>query len=81
MIARFGIIRQVVEIERKLADTKFGQYGCIYFKKDIPQGDRLTITNAMSPSTLEQFTMGPLVDMDYWRKLKATMNLKRGPCK
>ncbi|KAF4633803.1 hypothetical protein G7Y89_g4304 [Cudoniella acicularis] len=41
MIARFGIIRQVVEIERKLTDTKFKHCGCIYFKEDIPQGDCL----------------------------------------
>jgi hypothetical protein len=24
--------------------------------------------------------MGPLVDMDYWRKLKASMDLNRGSC-
>ena len=81
MIARFGIIRQVVEIERKLTDTKFKQCGCIYFKEDIPQGDRLVTTSTISPSTLERFTMGPLVDMDHWRKVKASMDLNRGPCK
>lgn len=81
MIARFGIIRQVVEIERKLADTKFRHCGCIYFKDDISRGHRLEITGTTSPSTLERFTMGPLVDMDYWRKVKASMDLSRGPCK
>ena len=35
MVARFGIIRQVVEIERKLIDTKFKLCGCIYFKEDV----------------------------------------------
>ena len=81
MLARFGIIRQVVEIERKLVDTKFRHCGCIYFKKDISQGERLAIISTVSPSTLERFMMGPLMDMDQWRKAKASMDLNRGPCK
>ncbi|KAH9212626.1 kinase-like domain-containing protein [Leptodontidium sp. 2 PMI_412] len=79
IIARFGIIRQVVEIERKLADTTFKHCGCIYFKADVPHGDRLITSRTTSPSILERFRMGPLVDMDHWRKEKATMNLNRGP--
>ncbi len=80
MIARFGIIRKVVEMEHKLTGTKFKHCGCIYFKEDIPQGEQLVITSTISPSSLERFTMGPLVDMDYWRKLKASMDLNRGSC-
>lgn len=81
MIARFGITRQVVEIDRKLADTKLKHCGCIYFKEDIPQGDCLVTTSAIPTSTLERFRMGPLVDMDHWQKVKASMDLNRGPCK
>jgi len=81
MIARFGIIRQVVEIERKLTDTKIKHCGCIYFKEDIPRGEPLATASTVSPSTLDRFTMGPLVDMDHWRKKKASMVLNRGPCK
>ena len=81
MIARFGIIRQVVEIERKLTDTNFKLSGCIYFKEDVPEGERLVIESTISPLALERFTIGPLVDMDYWRKEKASMDLNRGPCK
>ncbi|KAG4435755.1 hypothetical protein IFR05_008769 [Cadophora sp. M221] len=79
MIARFGIIRQVVEIERKLTDTNFKHCGCIYFEADVPHGERLITTRTTSPSTLERFRMGPLVSMDHWRKEKATMDLNRGP--
>lgn len=81
MIARFGIIRQVVKIERKLADTKLKHCGCIYFKEDIPHGDGLVTTSTISVSTLERFRIGPLVDMDHWQKVKASMDLNRGPCK
>lgn len=81
MVARFGIIRQVVDIERKLTDTKFKLCGCIYFKEDLPQGERLVISSTILPSTQERFTIGPLVDMDHWQKVKASMDLNRGPCK
>ena len=81
MVARFGIVRQVVEIERKLTDTNFKHSGCIYFKADVPHGDRLITTTSTSPSALERFRMGPLVNMDHWQKEKATMDLNRGPCK
>ncbi|RFU31022.1 hypothetical protein B7463_g5319, partial [Scytalidium lignicola] len=79
IIARFGIIWQVVEMERKLTDTKFKYCGSIYFKEDMPHGYRLVITSTVSPSILEQFTIGPLVHMDHWRKVKASMDLNRGP--
>lgn len=83
MVARFEIIRQVVKIERKLTDTKFKHSGCIYFKKDLPQGEPLamTTTSSLSPSTLKRFTMGPLVDVDCWQNEKTGMDLNRGPCK
>ena len=81
MVARFGIIRQVVEIERKLAETKFQQCGCIYFKEDFPQGNTLAMVGIVSTPTLERFTVGPLVDMDHWQKVNASMALNRGPCK
>ncbi|KAF4625572.1 hypothetical protein G7Y89_g12596 [Cudoniella acicularis] len=38
---RFTIIEQVVEIERKLASTKFTKSGRVYFRKDIPNSDAL----------------------------------------
>lgn len=80
MVPRFGIVRKVVEIKRKLAETTFQQSGCIYFKEDFPQGDSLTTTNTIAPSCLERFTLGPLVDINYWEGRRASMDLDRGPC-
>ncbi|EPE32785.1 Protein kinase-like (PK-like) [Glarea lozoyensis ATCC 20868] len=79
IISRFGIIRQIVEFERRLTDTAFKQCGCIYFKADAPYGEQLATTRTAAPSSLEQFRMGPLVTMDYWQKEKATMDMNRGP--
>ncbi|KAK0110887.1 hypothetical protein ONS96_002473 [Cadophora gregata f. sp. sojae] len=79
IIARFGIIRQIVEIERRLTDIPFKDCGCIYFKADVPYGEPLQVTGMKSPSTLQQFRMGPLVAADFWEKEKATIELNRGP--
>lgn len=80
IVPRFGIIRQLVEIERKLAETKFQQSGSVYFKEDFTQGGNLLVTSTTPNIDLERFTLGPLVDVDYWQREKASMDLNRGPC-
>lgn len=77
---RFGIISQVVEIERKLTDAQLKHHGCVYFVEDFPHGERLEFVRMTSPSTLQNFRMGPFVT-DLWTKEKASMDLNRGPCK
>ncbi|KAL3420351.1 hypothetical protein PVAG01_08850 [Phlyctema vagabunda] len=76
---------QIVEMEQKLASTKFMKLGCIYFKGDIPDhlsNDPLsTVESHLQPSVLEQFTLGPLVSSGHWRDWRSVMNLHRGPCK
>ncbi|CZT13665.1 uncharacterized protein RCO7_08415 [Rhynchosporium graminicola] len=76
---RFSIIRQVVQMERKLTDASFKQCGCIYFKEDFPHGSHITMAGRESASTLERFRMGPLVTEDQWQGQKTSMDLNRGP--
>jgi hypothetical protein len=78
---RFRTIEQVVEIERKLASTKFMKSGCIYFKEDMPHGDVLVTDPSLCSSTLEPFRLGPLVEKELWCGERANMDLNRGPCK
>lgn len=80
MEPRYGIIEQIVEIERKLASTKFTKSGCIYFREDIPDGDALVTTPPLCSSVLERFVLGPLVESGQWRGERAGMNMDRGPC-
>jgi len=79
MEASYSIIEQIVEIEHKLASTKFAKSGCIYFKDDFPDGDSLLITSPLS--VLERFTLGPLVESGMWRGAKTNVDMNRGPCK
>jgi hypothetical protein len=77
---RITMIEQIVEIERKLASTKFVKSGCIYFREDIPHSDALVTNPPLSSSSLERFTLGPLVEKDLWYGGKASMDMNRGPC-
>lgn len=74
------MIEQIVEIERKLASTKFAKSGCIYFREGIPGGDALVTNPPLCSSILERFTLGPLVEKELWRGEKFSMDINRGPC-
>jgi hypothetical protein len=77
---RFTTIEQIVEIERKLASTKFVKSGCIYFREDIPNSDALVTNPPLCSSILERFTLGPLVERGLWCGEKVGMDINRGPC-
>ncbi|KAL8650303.1 MAG: hypothetical protein Q9210_003899 [Variospora velana] len=76
---RITMIEQIVEIERKLASTKFVKSGCIYFREDIPDSDALVTNPSLCSSILERFTLGPLVEKELWRGEKVSMDINRGP--
>jgi hypothetical protein len=80
MEPRYEIIEQIVEIECKLASTKFTKSGCIYFREDIPDGNAIVTTPPLCSSVLERFTLGPLVGSELWRGERAKMDMSRGPC-
>ncbi|KAH7333471.1 hypothetical protein BKA65DRAFT_553821 [Rhexocercosporidium sp. MPI-PUGE-AT-0058] len=76
---RITMIEQIVEIQRKLASTKFVKSGCIYFREDVPNGTALVTNPPLRPPILERFTLGPLVEKELWRDEKASMDMNRGP--
>ncbi|KAM5499806.1 hypothetical protein McanMca71_006150 [Microsporum canis] len=85
MKSRLEMIDQIIQIEGKLASTKFSKIGCIYFSDDFPDktpgGCILSTSSSLPSSVLERFTLGPLVSSDLWRGDRASMNLNCGPCK
>jgi hypothetical protein len=81
---RLKMISQIVEIERKLASTKFVKSGCIYFRSDISEdmsSDIALKTGVpIHSSVRERFKLGPLVSSGLWRGDRAGMDMNRGPC-
>jgi hypothetical protein len=81
---KLDIITQVVEMEKILASVSFSQHGFIYFKDDLH--DRATTNRplvtdlCLSPSLLNQFTLGPLTTAELWKDQRSSIALDRGPC-
>ncbi|KAE8409110.1 phosphotransferase enzyme family protein [Aspergillus pseudonomiae] len=77
------ILDQVVDIERRLAATKFSKFGSLYYKDDLPD-------NSDSPSPLyfdsagnevrsKMFGMGPINHRSFFDFGRGTLNIDRGP--
>ncbi|KAG4438278.1 hypothetical protein IFR05_006260 [Cadophora sp. M221] len=68
---RMLIVDKILEIEKKLASMKFAQFGCLYFREDIPNSNPLQTNPPLSSQMLNRFTMGPLVSNEFWSGEKA----------
>lgn len=90
--SQFGIIDQVVEIERKLASVSFPMQGCLYYtsnlKSKIPDAKGLDTMLSKLPGLEEEdcrqmsyFAIGPSNDRKLWHGERHSMKLDRGPCK
>ncbi|EAW07044.1 uncharacterized protein ACLA_087500 [Aspergillus clavatus NRRL 1] len=76
--SKHKFIKQVVDIEAKLASVSFPEHGCIYYARDLP------ITCHPNPTPLHgdelrKFRIGPVVNPIFWSDGRAEMELSRGP--
>jgi hypothetical protein len=60
-------------------------YGCIYFASDVVRDAvPAQITSDVSAELREQvrgkFTIGPIVDIQFWKEERAHMDISQGPC-
>jgi hypothetical protein len=78
-----GIVKQVLEIERTLASTKFTKFGSLYYKQDVPQSDNTTPLyidgngNAVHSAELE---IGLTNHRHFFDFGKGALDIDRGPC-
>ncbi|OJZ91270.1 hypothetical protein ASPFODRAFT_68133 [Aspergillus luchuensis CBS 106.47] len=88
--SQFGIIDQIVEIERKLASVSFHMQGCLYYTPDlkskVPDVKGLDTMLSISPGLkiedcrqLSCFGIGPSNDRNLWNGERHSMKLDRGP--
>ncbi|GKZ35825.1 phosphotransferase enzyme [Aspergillus brasiliensis] len=88
--SKFGIIDQVVEMERKLASVSFPVQGCLYYTSDLSRKisdveDLGTMLGGMSVKgsddcrQLSCFAIGPSNDRELWDGERHSMDLDRGP--
>jgi hypothetical protein len=67
---RFGLVKSMVEIERKLMSAQFRCHGSLYYKDTYPHGKELT----------EKFVFGPTTERTFWEDQKRGLGIDRGPC-
>ncbi|KAF7629443.1 hypothetical protein AFLA_013158 [Aspergillus flavus NRRL3357] len=76
--SKHKFIRQVVELEAKLATVPFTAHGCIYYAEDVPREcskNQLPLYG----DDLKKFCVGPVVDPILWSDERVEMGLNRGP--
>ncbi|RHZ63467.1 phosphotransferase family protein [Aspergillus thermomutatus] len=78
-------MKDIVTIQQKLLSVRFPAYGCLFFSNDAPpdshpatvKGDKLS--QELRENIAEQFSIGPVVDTEFWRNERGDMDIDRGP--
>ena len=82
---RHYLVTSLVDIEKKLFDIPFGNFGSIYYKSDLPPDLQLDLymsdTDPVMVSQDERFCIGPTTDYMFWYGQRADLHTSRGPCK
>ncbi|DAA75079.1 TPA_exp: Uncharacterized protein A8136_2177 [Trichophyton benhamiae CBS 112371] len=82
---RHYLVTSLVDIEKKLFDIPFGNFGSIYYKSDLPPDLRLDLymsgTDPVMMSKDERFCIGPTTDYMFWYGQRADLEISRGPWK
>ena len=80
---RFGLVKNLVEIETKLAKMEFTKHGSLYYKGTYPRGGN--IDPGELPSSKQgataKFVIGPTTERSFWENEKRELDIDRGPCK
>ncbi|KAF1963163.1 phosphotransferase enzyme family protein [Byssothecium circinans] len=76
------ILKQVIEMENKLALIKFTKYGSLYYKQDLPQSDRTTplyVDGKGNTVNSSEFEIGPINHRSFFDFGKGALDINRGP--
>ncbi|RHZ46471.1 phosphotransferase family protein [Aspergillus thermomutatus] len=69
---RFGLVKSLVEIERKLVSAQFTNHGSLYYKDTY----RLPSSNQ---ETAAKFVIGPTTERSFWEDERRGLDIDRGP--
>ena len=79
---RFGLVRSLVHIEKKLAEAKLLKYGSLHYR-DYTEGLSLENTavllNPINKDT-SRFIIAQTTERSFWEHEKRNMDIDRGPC-
>ena len=81
---RFGLVKSIVEMERKLTAAKLSKYGSIYYRSDHPDGSKTEESSILATSGIKdtsRFVIGPVTQQSFWVDEKSDLDIDRGPCR
>jgi hypothetical protein len=82
---KLRILDQVIEMERRLAGTKFSKFGSLYYKDDLPDISNTTshlyVDSTGKEVRSERFAIGPTNHRSLFDFGRGALDIDRGPCK
>lgn len=78
-------MEDIVTIQHKFLSLKFSEYGCLFYREDAPPGSHPAIvegdnlSHELKHKIAEKFSIGPIVDTEFWSKGRGDMDIYRGP--
>ncbi|TVY94253.1 Altered inheritance of mitochondria protein, mitochondrial [Lachnellula willkommii] len=83
---KVSIMKELISIEKKLLSVSFSCFGNIYYASDNVEGSiaakivgdvSIDVQNIVST----RFTIGPMVEREFWSKERSELDIDRGPWK
>lgn len=82
---KIRILDQIVDIERRLAATRFSKFGSLYYKDDLSDNTDSTsplyLNSAGDEVRSETFGIGPTNHRSFFDFGRGALDIERGPCK
>jgi hypothetical protein len=76
--AKNDIIEQIVNFETLLVSRPFPAHGCLFYADNIPAPSDYKLKTP--GDTLQEFSLGPVVDPVLWEDGRANLDTHKGPC-
>ena len=79
------ILDQIVDIERRLAATRFSKFGSLYYKDDLSDNadaaSPLYVDSTGNEVRSKRFGIGPTNHRSFFDFGRGELDIERGPCK
>ena len=76
--AKNDIIEQIVNLETLLVSRPFPAHGCLFYTDNVPAPSDYKLK--IPSDTLQEFSLGPVLDPALWEDGRANLDTYKGPC-
>jgi aminoglycoside phosphotransferase (APT) family kinase protein len=76
--ARVKVMRQIVDIEKRLMGLSVPASGSLYYQRDLEKSD--SFIPIPDQTTKNQIVVGPSTRLEWWYRERSLLDVDRGPC-